>query len=195
LKYIPFFLIINCISPSKDHSDGMREIEIAENRSNNSEIWALNVLTDSIQIDVPNLKNSPYIVTTSGVLPKSETNKFCKIESERKGFFGFYELFDKNTYDYLGQLKVYTTDKPEKWKLDSENEIFVEIEIISNKIKLNENFGVGISRKKIIEFIGQNSYTLSEDTLETNIGSYIAYFTFKSDTVYWLKIGKYCKNK
>jgi hypothetical protein len=195
LKYIPLFLAINCNSPSKDYSDSSNEIDFAENQSDNSEISEINELTENFMIDVPNLKNHPFIVTTSGVLPRSETNKFCMAESESKGFFGCYQLFDKNSYDYLGQLKVYTTDKPEKWKLDSENEIFVEIEIISNKIKLNENFGVGISRKKIIEFIGQNSYTLSEDTLETNIGSYLAYFTFKSDTVNWLKMGKYCKNK
>ena len=144
-------------------------------------------------VDIKMIKNLPFLTTTSGVVPVKETKKLCK--PAMSGFFGHYQLINKNNKSFIGQLFVYTTDKPGNWRFDTNNEAFAEIQLVSNEIKVWDSLGVGTNKKDLLAFIGQNFQRQKGTVLQTDIGDYSAYFTILADTVSRLLIRKTCETK
>ncbi|MFI5220347.1 MAG: hypothetical protein ACHQNT_12755 [Bacteroidia bacterium] len=139
------------------------------------------------------IKQLNFLETTSGVAVISETKIFCK--PSEAGFFGFYYMFNKTKqpWDYIGILKVHTTDKPEKWRFDTKNEIFVEIELENTDISVWDSIKVGVSEGGLMKFIGDNFHYKKGTIVYAELGDFKANFTIADDKISKLKVGRYCK--
>ncbi len=146
-------------------------------------------------VNIKNIKKMINIATTSGVLPTSESANFCRPTGN--GFFGHYQLITKNNskYPLIGQLIIFTTDKPQEWKFDNNNETFVEIKLVSSDIKVWESISIGSTEKEVLQFIGSNFHYKKENVLYCEIGIYSANFVIIKNKVTQLTVGKYCINK
>ncbi len=149
-----------------------------------------------LPIDIYELKKLPFLETTSGCVTISETKKFCRPDTA--GFFGHYQLLNKtNPFDYkfIGQLIVYTTDKPGNWRFDTSNETFIEIELKSPVIKVWTGIGVGTTETELLDFLKHKNYYRQDSEIKAEISGYSTIFYLISDTVNYLKISKYCNDK
>ena len=136
-----------------------------------------------VPINLKEIKTLDFLTVTSGVVPNSETNKLCKPDTI--GFFGGYNLINKNTNELIGYLKVFTTDKPETWRFDNNNEIFSAIELTGQDVSVWDSIKIGLIENKLIEFIGQNFHYKKGQTIYADFGDY--------DGTFWIDKGKISK--
>ncbi len=145
-------------------------------------------------LNLKNIKNLEFLTTTSGVVAHSQVESLCKQDEE--GFYGFYYLINKEKkHRKIGLLTVYTTDKPENWKFNSENESLSIIELQTDDLKVWDSIAVGISQSKLLNFIGKNFHYKKGSTLYTEIGEYKSSFTISKDTISEILIVKSCNIK
>jgi hypothetical protein len=146
-----------------------------------------------LPVSLKDLKKLDCLTTTSGVIPKSETSKLCKPDTN--GFFGEYVLINKNKNKIIGYLKVYTTDKPEMWRFDSENETFTAIELIGDEIRIWGKITVGTTEIDLEKFIGQNFHYKKGQTIYADFGDYNGTFCINNGKIEKLEIQIVCIDK
>ncbi|MGQ1788551.1 hypothetical protein [Saccharicrinis sp. GN24d3] len=134
-------------------------------------------------VNLKEIKALDFLTVTSGVVPTSETIKLYRPDTT--GFFGGYNLINKNSNEYIGYLKVYTTDKPEAWRFDSNNEIFCAIELVQQDIAVWDIIKIGLKEDVLIGFIGQNFHYKKGQTIYADFGKY--------DGTFWITDGKISK--
>jgi len=146
------------------------------------------VLVDPISID--EIKNLDFIITTSGVLPISETEKLCP--KDTNGFFGFYTLINRNTNEQIGELQVFTTDEPTEWKKDTNNEKFAAIKVFSNEIKVWNLNMIGATKSEVDKIAKDKFHYLKGQTMYVDFNGFDGTFNFRNDTVNTFKIKRTC---
>ena len=144
-------------------------------------------------LNIYDLKIQRNLLITSGVIPISETKRFCKTDSV--GFFGFYTLIDKSSSERIGKLNIFTTVMPENWKLESNNEKFVSIETRSNKIKIWNIDFIGMSENELLDFIGERFHYKKGQLIYSSFDKFDGAFWIKNDTIEKLEIKRVCEKR
>lgn len=194
---IPVILLIFLIACSEVSGNNEETLDenIQETELSNDSLLIIKKEFEEFKapIDMNLLKNLPDITTTSGVLPNSESTELCRPSDF--GFFGHYQLLENGKYgnDFIGQLNVFVTDNAENWKFNNTNEIFSEIRLESNKIKVWGKIGVGTSQSDLREFISDNFSYKKGTIIYAELGEYTLNATILGDSINKLTVGKYCK--
>ncbi len=141
-------------------------------------------------IDIYKLKNLNGLNITSGVVTHSETKDLC-VQGESLGFYGFYFLVDETIGKPFGVLRIHNSD--EDWSFDSKNEKFAEIILESNRVSVWDSIHVGLSEKKLKDFIGDRFHYKKGTMIYSELDSYEGIFTILNDTINKLTIKNNCK--
>ncbi len=149
--------------------------------------------TIEVPVDIAELKRSPFLSVTSGVLPYSESKAFC--QPQKHSFFGHYQLIDKSDdqLGLMGRLIVSVPNKTKKWSYESTDETFVEIKLASKKIKVWKEIGIGTKEDQLNSFIGDSFHYKKGTMIYAVLGDYTLNATILVDTIHELTVGKYCK--
>ena len=188
-------IIVSCTNRSMPDTIPLTEMEqtIDTATYQSDTLWPLQTQIDP-PIDITELKKLPFLTTTSGVLPISESENLCKPEVD--GFFGHYYLINEdNNWVHIGELYVYAEGEPENWQYDTAIETFAKIKLLQSDIKVWDIIGVGTHEKDVIAFIGQNFHYKKGTILHADINEYSADFTILADTINRLTIRRNCKTK
>lgn len=143
-------------------------------------------------IEILNIKNNKFIITTSGVASKSRYGKFCY--PKKNGFFGSYQLIYQNNVveKSLGVLTVFVPDKPENWKEDNDYEKFCEIKLHSNEINVWNELSVGDNKEKLSSLYNQKYLREEGDLIYFQLDDFSLITKINSDTIEEIIVGKYC---
>ncbi len=137
------------------------------------------------------LKRPYQKYSTTGVLIHSEAEKLCPIDST--GFFGCYNLINKDNLEIIGELIVFTNDKPKYWHFNSKNETFISLSTQSSAIKVwNQSF-INMSYSDLKVFIGERFHYKKGQTVYGDFGDFEGAFNLKNDTIFEFKINRKCK--
>ncbi|MBN2348530.1 MAG: hypothetical protein JXJ22_06830 [Bacteroidales bacterium] len=164
----------------------------SDTKTNSDTLDTVTIKKLGIPINLIEIKKLDFLTVTSGVIPISKTDKLCRLDTT--GFFGEYTLINKNTNKIFGNLKVFTTDKPENWRFDNNNEIFSVIELIGKDISLWGELTVGQTESDLKEFIGQNFHYKKGQTIYADFGDYDGTFWINNGVIEKLEIRKICNN-
>ncbi len=191
---IILILTISCVNSERANEKKIDSIKIEENNHQRDiEMFSEEICSP---IEIEKLLNLEFLETTAGVLSPKESKKFCT--QKETGFFGSYTLIqrdEKNENSFIGYLTIFTTDKPEKWRQDSKNQKFIEIELHHPTITLWEKIKVGISERELLKFIGNNFHYKKGKLIYSEIKPYTCEFEIESELVKSLKVGIYCKDE
>ncbi len=143
----------------------------------------------STPIEIYELKNLNGLTITSGVVSHSDINELC-VQGDSSGFYGFYYLIDNSINKPLGTLKIHTTD--ENWKFDSKHERFAEIILESNRVSVWDSIKVGLSEKKLNDFIGNRFHYKKGTMIYSELDSYEGIFVIQKDTISKITIRNNC---
>ena len=149
----------------------------------------------SCPIDLKKLLREDFLETTSGIYRASETEEFFK--PSISGFFGSYTLLNKNGprgKKYIGDLIIYTTERAENWRQDSDNQFFIGIKLEQSTISIWDSVKVGISEKTLLDFIGENFHYKKGTTIYSELGDFSCSFIIKGDSVSFISVIKYKKD-
>ena len=124
------------------------------------------------------------------VVPHSDTSRFCN--PTKNGFFGFYSIIDKKNDEQIGTLYIHTSDKPENWKSDSQNETFTSINLLSNDIVIWDSLKVGLTQSELNNFIANQFHYKKGQTVYSDFGKYEGIFTMRNDSIVKLEIKTKC---
>jgi hypothetical protein len=183
---LTFYTLITC----NHKTDNSEKSNVIINQDS-SVYQSDSIFVEPVSID--ELKSLEFLITTSGVVPNSETKRLCPKDSI--GFFGFYTLINKNTQEYIGTLNVHTTEKPENWKYDSRIEKFASITLLNNDVKIWGKAFIGMSTKQVLDFVGDRFHYTKGQTMYSDFGGYDGSFWFARDTVNKIEIKKTCFKK
>jgi hypothetical protein len=190
IKYPVTFIILVILFSCKSRTENLTG---NDSKQFNTEITSTSdsVFVDPISID--EIKNLDFITTTSGVIPKSETEKLCSTDTN--GFFGFYTLINRFTNKQIGELKVFTADEPTHWKKDTENEKFAAIKVLSNEIKVWNLTLIGLTKSELNQITKDRFHYLKGQTMYVDFNGFDGTFNFRSDTVNTFEIKRTCLKK
>ncbi|MEM7551818.1 MAG: hypothetical protein AAF363_19210 [Bacteroidota bacterium] len=175
---ILFLFFTGCTNSRTSEQEPETSGQIADKKTRQIRIFEQPVNLDSI-------KNLDNIEFTSGVETKT-----CKIETE--GFFGFYGFIDMERREPFANLIVLTTDQPEKWRADSNNEQFVSLELFSRKLIIWDSLRVGLTIAQLNNFINEQFHYKKGQTVYADFDRYEGIFQTRSDTIMSFQIKTKC---
>ncbi|PTB97261.1 hypothetical protein C9994_03535 [Marivirga lumbricoides] len=192
---ILFILVIfascNASIDSKDEQKQDADSLIIQKRVS-SQKYVAHIVYDQPLI-INEIKSLDNILFTSGIVPHSDTNRFCKPDSSI--FFGFYILINKELDEQIGTLYIHTTDSPENWRADSKNEKFESIRLFSDDIVIWDSLKVGLSENELKQFVAKQFHYKKGQTIYADFDEFEGFFTIRNDSVVSLEINTKCLNK
>lgn len=142
-------------------------------------------------IDIRALKKETWLTTTSGVVTRSQWGEWEKPKGHQ--FFGCYYLIDRTDPDNerAGQLVVSVPVKAPDWKYDNTAEVFTEIKLTTDKVKLWNTLHVGSSSDELKAFMGSSFFYIKGTTFHGVYNDYILNGTLKDGAVKEIIVGIY----
>lgn len=142
-------------------------------------------------INVLDIKSKFSKYSTSTFLNSNECLFYFKPDYE--GYYGQYNLIGEKNWQLsqIAILTVYNHEKP--WLYNNRTDIFIEILMNSPDYYVFDSIHIGLSSKEVLRFLGKPKMEKENLMIYTDTVDMIAIFSINSDTISFIKAGRYKK--
>ncbi len=149
--------------------------------------------------DITQLKITDRFDFTSGGLPKKDLQEYC--ENAEKGFFGRYNLIDRQSNlepPIVGTIDIYKSGKMSSWRASDTNQTVWKINLKTDVISVWDSVHIGLPRDKVVQFGQSNKgFCMKKGDFyySCDFNNFSVVYNFKNDTLTEMTITRNCEEE